>query len=708
VRAPRSARVWIVKRLFLLSLLFPLFLQTAIAKPVPAGLFTDHAVLQQERPVPVWGTADAGEKISVAFAGKTYATTAGADGKWQVVLDSLAATSEPRELVIRGEADTVTLKDVLVGEVWLASGQSNMEMGVAGCSNAKAEIAEADFPLIREFAVPHKGSLQPLEAVQGKWAVCAPETVGGFSGVAYFFARDLHQKMGVPIGIIHSSFGGTPAEAWTSREALDGVPEFKAQAAEQIEIMEKTPAAIEVFPEALAAWEAENGLLDTSNEGFKNGWAAPEFDDSGWTTATAGFTLASTLKAKTGGVFWLRKAVDLPAESAGKPFRLALGYLSEQYDTVYFNGVEIASIGKTPPDFYTCPRGYHVPGDLVRAGRNVIAVRYVAHTEKGGFHEQGSRMQLPVADSKSVDNTWKIAFEREFPPVSAEALSRRPKLATMKIQNTPSALFNAMINPLIPNALRGAIWYQGESNTNPAKLAELYKKLFPLMIGDWRTRWGEPPSTGSGVSGEDASASSGQEFPFYFVQLANNGSVIRDHRDSSWAVLREAQSETLANTPNTGMAVIIDLGSDITIHPLNKQDVGKRLALWTRAKVNGETGLVFQSPLYQSHTVEAGKIRVQFDTGGSPLIVATKAGLEPARETPQAKLEWFEIAGADGKFVWADAVIDGDNSVVVSSPDVPAPTQVRYAWATNPEGCNLYSKAGLPASPFRTLPDNVN
>ena len=682
-----------MKRLFLPSLFFAFLLQTAIAKPVPAGLFTDHAVLQQGRPVPVWGTADAGEKISVAFAGKTYTATAGADGKWQVVLDSLTTSSEPRDLVIRGgsDADAVTLKDVVVGEVWLASGQSNMEMSVGGSSDAPEEIAAANFPLIREFAVRHKGSLRPLETVQGKkWVVCAPETVGGFSGAAYFFARDLHQKSGVPIGIIHSSSGGTPAEAWTSREALDGVPEFKARAAEQIGIMEKTPAAIKAFPEALAAWEAENGLVDTSNEGFKNGWAAPEFDDSAWTTATAGFTLSSALKAKTGGVFWLRKAVDLPAESAGKPFRLALGYLSEQYDTVYFNGVEVGSKGKAPPDFYTCGRAYSVPGKLVRAGRNVIAVRFVAHTEKGGFYESGPRMGLPVTDPKSVDNTWKIAFEREFSPVSAEALARRPKLVTMKIQNTPTALFNAMIHPLIPYGIRGVIWYQGESNTNPAKLAELYKKLFPLMIGDWRTSWGQG------------------DFPFYFVQLANNGSVIRDHRDSSWAVLREAQSETLANTPNTGMAVAIDIGSDITIHPKNKQDVGKRLALWARAKVDGEKDIVFQSPLYQSHSVEAGKIRVRFDTGGSPLIVATKAGLDPAKELPGTKLEWFEIAGADGKFTWADAAIEGPDSIVVSSPEVPQPTQVRYAWATNPEGCNLYNKAGLPASPFRSVENGRN
>jgi len=693
-----------MKRLFFL---LPFLLQTAVAKPVPAGLFTDHAVLQQGHPVPVWGTADVGEKISVAFAGKTYATTAGADGKWQVVLDSLTATTEPRELVIRGGSDTVTLKDVLVGEVWLASGQSNMDWPVKEVSNAPAEIAAANFPLIHEFRVPRKGSLEPLDTVQSKWIACTPETVGGFSGVAYFFARDLHQKMGVPIGIIHSSFGGTPAEAWTSREALERVPELKAQAAEQVEIMEKTPAAIKAFPIDLAAWETANGLVDTINEGFKNGWAAPEFDDSGWTAATAGFTLSSALKAKTGGVFWLRKVVDLPAESAGKPFRLGLGHLSEQYDTVYFNGVEIGSLGKAPPEFYTCWRTYNVPGKLVQAGRNVIAIRFVAHTQKGGIYRQGPELGLPVADPQSIDNTWKIAFEREFPPVSAEALSQRPKLATMKIQNTPTALFNAMINPLIPYGLRGAIWYQGESNTNPAKLADLYKKLFPLLISDWRIRWGQPALPGSGAPGGDPSASTGQAFPFYFVQLANNGSVFRDHRESSWGVLREAQSQTLANTPDTGMAVTIDIGSDVTIHPLNKQDVGKRLALWARAKAYGETGLVFQSPLYQSHSVEAGKIRVRFDTGGSPLMVGQKQGLETAKETPQAKLEWFEIAGADGKFVWADAVIDGDNTVVVSSPDVPAPTQVRYAWATNPEGCNLYSKAGLPASPFRTLPDNA-
>ena len=668
-----------------LLLILPVFFSTAFAKPIPAGLFADHAILQRDRPVPVWGTADANEQVTVSFSGNDYSAVAGADGRWKIIMAPMPASSVARELTIRGATgEPVALKDILIGEVWIASGQSNMEMALEGCTDAVAEKAAANFPLIRQFAVPRTGSLKPLDTVQGRWDVCSPITAGSFTGVGYFFARNLFQKLGVPVGLIHSSFGGTPAEAWTSIEALNAVPELKGQAAEQIAMMEKTPAALKAFPKELAEWEAANGVMDKGNEGFKNGWAAPDFEDSAWASVTTGFTLSTALKAKNGGVFWVRKAVELPAQSEGKPFSLALGYFSEQYDTVYFNGVEVGSTGKNPPSFYTAPRSYSIPGKLVKAGRNLVAVRFVAHTEKGGFYAPGYKLQLPVEDPKSVDSTWKLAFEREFPALSPEALAKRPKLLAAKIQTTPTCLFNAMINPLIPYGIRGAIWYQGENNTNPPALAELYKKLFPLMISDWRSRWGQG------------------EFPFYFVQLANNGEVWRDHRDASWGVLREAQTQTLSNTPNTGMAVIIDIGSDITIHPKNKQDVGNRLALWALAKDYGERGVIFQSPIYLSHTVEAGKIRVRFNTGGSPLMIGKKTGLGPTVETPEAKLEWFEIAGSDGKFAWAEAVLDGTDSVVVSSSEVPNPTQVRYGWAINPQGCNLYSKAGLPASPFRT------
>ena len=672
-------------------LILPLLVSSVLAKPIPAGLFADHGVLQRDRPVPIWGTADSQEKVTVSFAAKEYTVTADADGRWKIFLDPMPASSESRDLAIRGATgEPMILRDMLVGEVWIASGQSNMEMSLYGCANMAAEIAEAKYPLIRHFYVPHGSSVKAVAAVKGKWSVCSPTTAGAFTGVGYFFARNLYQKLGVPVGLIHSSFGGTPAEAWTSREALGTVPELKARAEEKIAIMEKIPAALEAFPKDIAAWEEANGLLDQSNEGLKNGWAAPDFDDATWITATTPFNLEIALKSKTGGVFWIRKAVDLPPEKAGKGFNLGLGFLAEQYDTVYFNGVEVASRGKTAPDFYTCFRGCFIPATLVKAGRNVIAIRYVSHTEKGAFYAPGSQMQIPVADGKSVDNTWKIAFERAFPPVTPAALAGRPKVPALKMQNGPTALFNAMINPLIPYAIRGVIWYQGESNTSdigPGNCpASLYFKLFSVLIGDWRARWGQG------------------DFPFYFVQLANNDPVTRDHRETSWGVLREAQSQALAGIPNTGMAVAIDIGSALTIHPTNKQDVGNRLALWARAKTYGEKDLVFQSPIYQSHGVENGKMRVRFNTGGSPLMIGKKAGLEPVVETPSAKLDWFEIAGADGKFVWADAVIEGADTVVVSSPEVPAPTQVRYAWAINPQGCNLYNKEGLPASPFRTNP----
>ena len=658
---------------------------TAFTRPVPAGLFADHAVLQRDKPIAIWGQASPGEKVTVTFAGASRSVKADEQGHWKVVLDSLPASAESREIVIRGdEGEPVVLKDILVGEVWLASGQSNMCIPVSSSENPEAEIMAADFSQIRLFQVELTGALKPKMTVSGNWSVCSPATVGKYSGVAYFFARDLFQHLHVPIGIVHSAWGGTPCDAWTSREALTSVPELKAIADEQIASMERAPGEQAAFLPALSAWEKANRLDDQENVGFKNGWVAPDFDDSQWKSVTTGFNLATALKSKTGGIFWVRKIVELPASSAGKPFALQLGYLAEQYDMVYFNGEQVGSIGRKPPLFYTCPRTYQVPGKLVKAGRNVIAVRFVAHTAKGGLYVQGSKMNLPVTDSHSVDNTWKLFFERQLPQITSEVLAARPKLNPAQIQTTATALFNGMIAPLIPFTLRGVIWYQGENNARTKEMAEEYKTLFPLMIADWRARWGLG------------------DFPFYFVQLANNESPDRSHKDSSWPILREAQLQTLTKSTNTGMAVIIDIGSELTIHPRDKQDVGKRLALLGRAKTYGETNLVFQSPIYQTHTVEGGKIRVHFDTGGSPLIVGKKDGLNPVQPTPGAKLDWFEIAGADRKWAWADAVFDGEDSVLVSSPEVPAPTAARYAWAINPQGCNLYNQSGLPATPFRT------
>lgn len=656
----------------------------AYAKPVPSPLFGDHAVLQQQKPIPVWGLAEPREKVMVEFGGVTRTATTDAQGRWQVTLDALPATSAGRELTITGADNTpVVFKDVVVGEVWLASGQSNMKVPVDSASNASAEIAAANFPLIRQFEVSQSGTLQLTDKLDGNWVVCSPATAGDFGAVAYFFARDVHVKLNVPIGILLSRWGGTPAEAWTRREVLTGLPELKPEVLRQIEEMERAPAEQAAWPALQAAWEKQNGVADSENTGFKDGWAAAEFDDQAWSSVKTHISFKTATQSQAGGVLWLRKTVDLPPESEGKSFRLSLGHMAEQYDTAYFNGVEIGHTGDQPPGYYSAPRGYGVPGKLVKAGRNVIALRLVRHDAKGGLHASGKTLGLPVPNPATVDDLWKIKLERDFPVLAAEVLAARPLLNLADVKNAPSALYNGMIKPLMPCALRGAIWYQGESNTQPAARATYYRTLFPAMIADWRAQWGQG------------------DFPFYFVQLANHDVPNRSHNDSSWAALRESQLRTLQTVPNTGMAVTIDIGSDITIHPLNKQDVGKRLALWARAHTYDEKELVYQSPIYNSAAVEGSKIRVRFDTGGAPLIVGKKTGLDPVASTPQAKLDWFEVAGADGKYAWADAVIDGD-SVVLTSPEVSAPLKARYGWATNPEGCNLYNAAGLPASPFRT------
>ena len=647
-----------------------------------ASLFADHLVLQQQQSNRIWGWDVPGTKVTVAFSGDKVETVAGADGKWLVRLRPHAANSQPQKMVVSGTT-RLEIRDVLVGEVWLASGQSNMVVPVDQSANANEEKSTADFPAIRFFKVEQTGSLQPLDSVAGAWSVCAPSTVGSFPGVAYFFAREVHQSLGVPIGILHSAWGATPAQAWTSREALGRDPDLKALADTEIATMERAPAEQSAFATAITRWESANGLTDGENIGFAAAWAAASFDDSGWKSAATPFTLASALGSNSGGIFWVRKAVDLPAESAGLPFTLHLGLLAEQYDTVYFNGEKVGSTGREPPLYYSRPRTYRIPGKLVHSGRNEIAARIVAHTAKGGLRIPKELLNLPYRDAPTDDDSWKICLERGLPQLSPAALASRPTLNRAQIHQTSAALFNGMIHPLLGYGIRGAIWYQGESNAQHGPDAERYAALFPALIADWRARWGEG------------------DFPFYFVQLANYKETKRDHQESVWSLLREAQRQALAKSPNTGMAVAIDLGDTVTIHPKNKQDVGKRLALLARRKTYGEKGVVGDSPLFRSQVIEGAAIRVTFDTGGAPLMVGEKQGLNPVREVVGSKLQWFEIAGQDGTFVWAEAVIDGD-CVVVSSPKIPSPVEVRYAWAENPAGCNLYNRAGLPASPFRT------
>lgn len=495
-----------------LRLLAPLFLAAvaAQAEVILAPLFQDHAVLQRDRPVPVWGMADPGERVSVEFKGQRVGTTADVSGRWIVYLEAIDGSTEPAELIVTGK-NRVRIADVLVGEVWIASGQSNMEFALGKTDNAERDIPASDNPLIREFTVKRAMADRPLTTVEGSWQLASPATAGNFSAVAYYFARDLQRKYAVPVGILHTSWGGTPIESWMSGTMLQDAG-----------LLTLTQTR---WQETLSAYPERKATFDR------------KFAE--WTTAEE--------RARTGGA--------------------------------------------------------------------------------------------------------KNTLPRPYGPVGPDSPHR------------PSSLFNAMIAPLQPYAIRGAIWYQGESN---APRAQEYATLFAAMIKGWRATWGQG------------------DFPFYFVQLANF--LPDDPTDREWAYLREAQAKTLA-VPHTGMAVTIDIGDPKDIHPRNKQEVGRRLALIAR-NTAPDTIANASGPRFLAYTVEGATVRIRF--------THVSTGLISEKTPPQA----FELAGADRVFHPATARIVGD-TVIVQSPKVTQPVAVRYAWSNSPD-VNLYNGSGLPAEPFRT------
>ena len=633
-----------------------------------ADVFSDHMVLQRDRAVPVWGTANAGSVITIEFSEQKKTVIADASGKWRANLDSMPASAESRMLQIAsaGRPSRITLRDVLVGDVWLCSGQSNMTIPVRECADPEREIAAADHPLIRFFSLPQNPSLTPVADIKSAWMVCSPQTAAGLGGVAYFFGRELSRTLAVPVGLINSSVGATRAEAWTRLAALETLPEEGETARKEIAQWQSQADDNVKFLAACAAWEHKYGVARPDNAGVGQGWADPAHETGDWQPVTLARSWAQ-LGYKTGGVFWVRKEVELPEAVAGKPFRLSLLWLSEQYDTVYFNGVEIAHGGDAPPEFYMAQRNYQVPGKLVRAGRNVIAVRIVSASEKNGFWTWGRSLGLPGVDPLSVDERWLLKQEVAFPALPPEALASRPKPNAIIARGVSTVLYNGMIAPLLFFAIKGAIWYQGESN---AGRAASYPGLLSLMIRDWRSQWGQG------------------DFPFIIQQLVNFDLPTKDpNQRTNWPFLREAQMRVSDSVTNCGIAVGIELGEALTVHPKNKQDVGKRLALVALERTYG-CGIESSGPRYESMKVEGGAIRVTF-THADGLM--SKGG--PPKN--------FSVAGPDMKFVWADAKIEGA-SVKVSSPQIPQPVAVRYAWADNPEGCALYNKAGLPAAPFRT------
>ena len=613
-------------------------------------ILSDNMVLQRNKPITVWGWADANEKVMVQFKNQTKTSKADKTGKWIVTLNPEAAGG-PFQLTLKGK-NTIILNNILVGEVWVCSGQSNMEWTVRNSNNAEQEIQQGNYPEIRQFLVQNAVSSKPEEDVTGgDWKICSPENVPDFTAVGYFFARELYNKLKVPVGLINTSWGGTHSETWTSRKAFEQSDEFKAMIASMpvldLDQLSKKRQEAQVI-------KLRDMNITLPAVGVEH-WKDAGFNDNQWKVMTLPGLWEQHGLDDLDGVVWFRKGITIAPDDADKEALLELGMIDDS-DESFINGV---SVGITK-NKYNEKRKYKIPAGVLKAGRNVIAVRVEDTGGGGGIYGETQDMKLTTNSHSEIflAGNWSFTVE-----------SLMAGSTTIGPNSYPALLFNAMINPILNFGIEGAIWYQGESN---AGRAFQYRTAFPLMIGDWRNHWRQG------------------DFPFYFVQLASfNAADGTSVHGSTWAELREAQSLTLS-LPNTGMAVTTDIGEANDIHPRNKQDVGKRLAAIALNKVYAQ-GNEYSGPVYKTMNIEGSKIRISFTHVGGGLMVKDKYGY----------LKGFELAGADQKFYYAKAWIEGSD-VVVSSDLVPSPVAAHFAWADNPEDANLFNKEGYPASPFRT------
>lgn len=616
-------------------------------------LVSDGMVLQRDTKVKIWGWAGKNEKVNIKFKGKTYRTKADADGNWSVWLAPMKAGG-PYTMNIAG-SNKITINDILIGDVWLCSGQSNMEyqLGYDDATYGK-EMKEVNNPEIRQFKVPiHPVLTSPQEEMsRGSWEWANPKNIAPFTAVGYFFAKHLYEKYHVPIGLINSSVGGTPIEAWISEDGLKQFPDITST------VEKNKSTASENNTGRPRGGFLRRQQVSPNDKGL-NGpipWYDPAYVPQEWRRITVPAFWEDQGVKDLNGTVWYRKEVDVPASMVGKPARVYLGRIIDA-DVLYINGKQV---GRTPSMY--SERRYNVPADLLKAGKNLFVVKITNNSGKGGFVPDKPYYLFSGSDTVSLVGYWKYKVGEVFAPRTGNGGS-----GFVSAQNSPTALYNGMIAPVINYTIKGFLWYQGESNVSRARE---YAGLQTAEINDWRKKW----SIG--------------DLPFLFVQLPNYGDYNYMPSESNWALLRDAQFKALS-LPNTAMAVTIDIGEWNDIHPWNKDEPGRRLALLAEKMVYGEN-IVSSGPLFHSQKIEGNKIIISFTNIGSGLI-----------SNDGQDLNEFAIAGADKKFVWAKAKIEG-NKVIVSSDEVPNPLYVRYAWADSPVNPNLYNKEGLPASPFRT------
>ncbi|CAN5692808.1 sialate O-acetylesterase [soil metagenome] len=635
-------------KLFISLFCSVIFIKTVAQVKLPR-LISDNMILQRDVNVKIWGWAATDEKVTVKFYNKTYSTSTGKDGKWMIILSPMRAGG-PYEMLIDA-SNHITIKNILVGDVWVCSGQSNMELPMERLKDKyPAIIAAASNSNIRQFNVSTNYNFHAAQQdlPSGNWETTTPQSVLHFTAVGYFYAKALYEKYHVPVGLIKSAVGGSPAEAWLSAEALKQFPVYllKADTLKNdayVDSIKKTDKAIsDAWYNNI--WQKDAGLHEEKK------WFDISYDAAQWQN----IQVPSDWKdagISTNGLAWFRKEFDVPANMLNKSLRLFLGTIVDR-DSVYVNGIFAGATQYRYP-----PRKYIVPGGLLKEGKNILVVRVINYAGSGGFTKDKPYKLFSENDTIDLRGTWQFKLGAASAPI--------PSSTTFNYM--PGGLYNAMTAPLINYSIKGAIWYQGEAN---ALRASEYQQLFSAVIKDWRQQWQQG------------------DFPFLYVQLANFMQTKEQPSESDWAALREAQLKTLS-VPNTGMAVITDLGEWNDIHPLNKEDVGKRLALAAEKIAYHEKHIVYSGPVYQSMKIDGNKIIISFTNTGSGLIAK------------DGDLKYFSIAGNDKNFVWAKAIIK-NNTVIVWNDAIKNPVAVRYAWADNPEAANLYNKEGLPASPFAT------
>jgi len=623
--------------------------------PFVSPMFGDNMVLQRGKPNAIWGWARPGEVVRVELAGHMATAVTGPDGRWQIRIQP-PAPGGPYTIKITGAEQNAELHEVLVGDVWLCGGQSNMELGLGGARNGADEIKSANHPELRLFLVQHHVAYSATAVPQGSWKICTPQTVAadgweGFSAVAYFYGLELQDELHVPIGLVEDCVGGTPAESWMGPESLRKVKVFDAPLAEIERLHAKGGPEYGSF---LMHW------LDEYDVGITNQWTAADFDDSNWKAVQIPGGFQELGVADVPSVCWFRKEFTLPDPLPAGQATIFLGSI-EKMDTTYVNGQWVGA-----SSWVENPRAYPIKDGVLKPGRNVVAIRVFKLKPHGGFLAKPNDLRLAIGDRTATPLAVPLAGEWRG-ALSVDA--RPPHPLPLSFENYPTmpvVLYEGMIAPVAPLTIRGAIWYQGEAN---AERAYQYQMLLPAMIGDWRKLFGQG------------------DFPFYIVSLPAFMHRRDQPGDDSWAELREAQAWTAQKVKNSGLAVTIDTGDPDNIHPKDKKIVGERLALCALAKEYGEK-ILYAGPTFKSVEHIPGALKLRFDHTDGGLMV--KGG----------KPEEFSVAGKDRKWHWADARIEGD-AVVVSSPVVREPQAARYAWQANP-AATLYNGAGLPAVPFRT------